>query len=241
MGGLISVAVIDDQPIFRAGISSVISNDNSCQLVAQGGNYDDVVSIVNSHRPDVVLLDFHVPGGGIKALKEVRQIIPTTKTVMFSTEQCEAELLQSLDAGAHGYLLKGVQGDHLIQVVKTVHQGSLYTDPSFAAELLARKYKKRIETESIFASLTMRERDILCLVTEGFTNKEIARSFEIAEKTVKHYMTTVLQKLQVRNRVEAALIARKVMETELSEHRSSRTSCENETLISQPISAGASM
>lgn len=214
----ISVAVIDEQPLFREGVCSVLASWKHCERVARGCNYDEALNITKSFKPNVMLLDFHLPGGGLNALKAISETGSITKTIMLTATQREDDLSASFRAGARGYTAKDVAAEQLVSIVKTVHDGGLYTEPTFASELLAQRYVEKHKETDVFRSLTKRERDILSLVSEGMTNKEIAARFKISEKTVKHYMTSLMQKLQVRNRVEAALIARKTMKNELTQH-----------------------
>ncbi|MGI9385175.1 MAG: LuxR C-terminal-related transcriptional regulator [Methyloligellaceae bacterium] len=205
----IRVAVVDYQPIFRQGVCHVIASSRRCMLVAQGADHEDAVRIAQTVMPQVLLLDVNLPGGGIDALRVISRVATSIKTIMLSAAECEDELSASFNAGARGYVTKnGVGPKQLIEIVHSVHEGGVYTEPSVAAALLVRRYEKKKNGHDLTESLSQRERDILDLVAEGMTNKEIALHHKIAEKTVKHYMTSILHKLQARNRVEAALMAR---------------------------------
>ncbi len=213
----INIAVVDDQPLFREGVCNALTSTNQCHLVGEGADFDDAVDIARTLKPDVMLLDVHLPGGGIAALKMISKAVARTRTIMLTAQQSEADLSASFRAGARGYIVKGVRAEQLAEIVNTVHGGGMYTEPQFASALLARRYEKLHGDKDVLSTLTCRERDILTLVSKGLTNKEIAGSFKLAEKTVKHYMTNILQKLQARNRVEAALIARKLMVDEIGQ------------------------
>ena len=205
----IRVGVVDDQPLFRQGVCHAIASSRRCLLVAHGANHADALRIAQSVTPQVLLLDVNLPGGGIDALRAISDLAASIKTIMLTGSASEDELSASFDAGARGYVTKNVVSPkELIDIVHSVHEGGMYTEPSVAAALLLRRFDKKKNSQDLTESLSKRERDILDLVAEGMTNKEVALHYEIAEKTVKHYMTSILDKLQVRNRVEAALVAR---------------------------------
>ena len=166
MPNRIRVAVIDDHPLFREGISSIISKSDRHLLVATGGDTTDAVRIAKEHMPDVILVDISMPGNGLSAVKEISTLCPAVKIMMLTSSEREDDVSNAL---------------------------ALSDASSSANDINA---------------LTHREEEILQLVAQGQTNKEIARELDISEKTVKHYMTNIMQKLQVRNRVEAALIGR---------------------------------
>lgn len=210
----VRVAVVDCQPLFLTGICHVIDSSQDCELVAQGDSHANALRIAEIARPQILLLDTDLPGGGIATLESVSKLDADIKTIMLSSVQCEVELSASFSAGARGYVKKnGVQAQQLLDIVRNVHRGEMYTEPSFASAVLARRFeKKNIET-NILDTLSRRESDILDLVAVGLTNKEIALRFELSEKTIKHYMTSILQKLQARNRVEAALMLNNLKET----------------------------
>lgn len=152
-----------------------------------------------------------MPGGGLEAARAVAQACPVTKIVMLTFSEEEDDVLRALKAGARGYILKGVSGRELKGIVRAVYGGEVYITPTLAVAVLhdmAAGPVKRGEP-NLLDELTPREGQILERVTAGRSNKQIAAELELTEKTVKHYMTNILQKLQVRNRVEAALLAQK--------------------------------
>ncbi|NJM34155.1 MAG: response regulator transcription factor [Rhodomicrobium sp.] len=206
----IRVAVVDDHPLFRDGVTQTFSECEEIELVASGGTCDDAVQIVKQVRPDVLLLDIQLPGGGIEAAKCISGMSCETKVVMLTASENEADVSAALEAGAAAYVLKGVSGRDLIHTVRAVLKGDTYVTPSLAARMLKNLHAKPspMKPEKSAFVLTPREEDILDCVSVGQTNKEIAIQLNISEKTVKHYMTTIMHKLQVRNRVEAALKAR---------------------------------
>jgi len=153
----------------------------------------------------VALLDITMPGkGGIAAAAEIAIACPVTKIIMLTVSENEDDLLAAFKAGARGYLLKGVSARELANVTRSVASGEVYVSPSLAAGMLVELTRRPPDP---LDELSQREREILQLVAEGLTNREIGERLHLAEKTVKHYMTNVLGKLHVRSRVEAALLA----------------------------------
>lgn len=210
MNTVIRIAVVDDHPLFREGVSSIFSRSERHSVVALGGDADAAVRIAKECIPDVMLVDISMPGGGLEAVRQISEICPAVKVVMLTSSEREEDVSMGLSLGARGYILKGVGARELIDTVDKIYDGGSYVSPALAAQLLI-KMKQRKEpgpTPHDITSLTVREEQILRHVTDGLTNKEIARALDISEKTVKHYMTNIMQKLQVRNRVEAALVGR---------------------------------
>jgi two-component system nitrate/nitrite response regulator NarL len=205
----IRVVIVDDHPMFREGVARTLNSDSNIKVVAEGVNSDDAIRLAQKHTPDIILLDISMPGGGIEAANVIATTCPQVKIAMLTVSEREDDVMKSLHAGAHGYILKGVGGQELIEIVSSVHSGDSYVSPRLAARMLSDLKKKPPEeagSKDLFAELTGREEQILESVSRGLSNKEIGVELNITEKTVKHYMTNVLQKLRVRNRVEAALM-----------------------------------
>ena len=208
----IRVVVIDDHPMFRDGVVRTLSSDTNIEVVAEGENSHDAIHLAQTLMPDIILLDISMPGGGIEAASVIIKTCPIVKIVMLTVSEREDDVMKSLNAGACGYILKGVGGAELIEIIGGVYHGNSYVSPGLAARMLSELKNKPLDdaaTQDIFSELTAREEQILKSISGGFSNKEIGRELKITEKTVKHYVTNVLQKLQVRNRVEAALLAQK--------------------------------
>jgi DNA-binding NarL/FixJ family response regulator len=177
-------------------------------VVGQAENADDAVRTVREELPDLALLDVTMPGGGIEAARKIAAACPATRIVMLTVSEDEDDLLAAMKAGASGYVLKGVSARELANVVRSVSAGEVYVAPSLAFGLLREMSKPR--TSDPLAELSSRERQVLELVASGLSNQEIGLKLGLAEKTIKHYMTNILTKLQVRSRVEAALLAARV-------------------------------
>lgn len=208
----IRVVIVDDHPLLREGVAHTLNSDPHIDVVAEGANAEDAIRLASDMLPDVMLLDISMPGGGVTAAKAISASCPVVTIAMLTVSEHDDDVLGSLQNGARGYILKGIGGPELIQIVKDLHDGNPYVSPGLFARLLSEvKNGSRAKSASVdrLSALTAREEQILELVSQGLSNKEIGNELGIAEKTVKHYVTNVLQKLQVRNRVEAALVAQK--------------------------------
>ncbi|MBY6004916.1 response regulator transcription factor [Salipiger bermudensis] len=205
----IRIVVADDHPIFREGLARSLSDSKAVAVVGQAADAPGAIELVLRTKPDVVLLDISMPGGGLTALREIASQMPETVVAMLTVSEEDTDIVEALKAGAKGYILKGIGARELLDVVTDLAAGRSYLSPSLAMKVLeAMRAPAEVPKESPLDTLTPREEDILRLVSEGLSNKEVARRLDLQEKTVKHYMTSILQKLHARNRVEAALIAR---------------------------------
>jgi len=205
----ITVVIADDHPLYREGVSRTLSDFAGCEIAAECGDADEALRAVCEHMPDIVLLDVSMPGGGIQVASRIAAACPAVRILMLTVSEDERDVMDALAAGACGYVLKGIGGDELAEIIKSVHEGAVYVSPGLAAQMLVDlKDKRDLKPADLFADLTAREEQILKRVAQGLSNKEIALALTLSEKTVKHYMTNVLRKLQVRNRVEAAIKAR---------------------------------
>ena len=205
------VIVIDDHPLFLEGVIQTLEAEADISVVGKGNNATDALSLAMDNLPDVILLDVSMPGGGISAAKSIALACPVVRIGMLTVSESDDDVIQSLQAGAHGYILKGIGGGALVDVVRALHAGDLYVSPNLAAQLLTDS-KKTVqsnlrENNNTSDELTPREEQILEGIAQGLSNREIGDKLNIAEKTVKNYVTNVLQKLHVRNRVEAAMLA----------------------------------
>ncbi|NOU05814.1 MAG: response regulator transcription factor [Hyphomicrobiaceae bacterium] len=209
MQNLIRVAVVDDHPMMREGIAQTFRREADIEVVGQGGSADDAVRLAEDLLPDVMLVDINMPGGGLEALKRIAVTCPAVAVLVISVRDDQQTVSAALKIGARGYVLKGVAGDELVRIVRAVTRGEAYVTPTLAARLLAEAGGGSANDADKLTGLTVREEQILALVAQGKSNKQIAGDLDLSEKTVKHYMTNLMQKLQVRNRVEAALMARR--------------------------------
>ena len=204
----IRTVLADDHPIFRDGLIRTLEEDGRFQVLGAVGSADEAVALVAREAPELVLLDISMPGGGIAAAARIAAAAPATRIAMLTVSENVQDVLGALKAGAIGYVLKGVSAAELVAILAGVAAGAAHVSPSLAVRILHEIDRPgRGERRGIDA-LTRREEDILRRVARGMSNREVAAALAIQEKTVKHYMTAILEKLQARNRVEAALIAR---------------------------------
>jgi len=206
----IRIVIADDHPLFRGGVALTLDEEPDMQVVGQGGDADEAVALVERHMPDLVCLDISMPGGGIAAAQRISAQFPAVRIVMLTVSEADEDVLCALKVGARGYVLKGVGATELVSVLRGVARGASYVSPALAARVLSTMQAplRGGVADDPLADLTHREEQILRLVATGLSNKEIGRELDLQEKTIKHYMTNILQKLQVRNRVEAAVLAR---------------------------------
>lgn len=216
-GFSVRLAVIDDHPLMRDGISLTLSREADFDVVATGASADDAVAIAKAHKPHIMILDVNMPGGGLTAARQIAIAEPETRLLFLTVSERQEDVTAALEAGVRGYILKGISGPDLIKTIRSVVGGETYITPDFAARLLAlptQKQKAAAHPAVSRPDLSAREEQILEGVAQGLTNKEIARKLSLSEKTIKHYMSGVLQKLSARNRVEAIVASRRLRETE---------------------------
>jgi DNA-binding NarL/FixJ family response regulator len=210
MTDALQIAIIDDHPLFREGVAHTLGSQPGIEIVGEGESAADAIRIAGERLPDVMLLDVSMPGGGLNAVRQIARDYPVIKLVMLTVSEEEEDVTAALRAGARAYVLKGVAARELVRILRAVASGEVYVTPSLAATVLLELTggSSRRQQANPLDELTERERQIIELVAGGDSNKEIAAQLHLSEETVKHHMTNILQKLQVRNRVEAALLAR---------------------------------
>lgn len=202
----IRILVADDHPLFREGVVHSLASEPDLAIVGQATTGEEALRLARDLLPDVVLLDIAMPGwGGLTTAEKITTACPATRIVMLTVFEDEDKLLAAFKAGARGYVLKGVSARELANVVRSAASGDVYVSPSLAAGILVALTRGRAADP--LEELTEKELEILKLVGEGLTNREIGQRVHLAEKTIKHYISNILQKLQVRSRVEAALLA----------------------------------
>lgn len=209
MGG-IKIAIVDDHPLFRAGVARSLAEVGGFEVVAEGSTHGDAVQLVDQHHPDILLLDVSIPGGG--GLDAVRAILDkhhNQKIVMLTVSESAGDVTRALRSGARGYVLKGVEAETLGKILFEVAAGDAYVSPALSARLLSgQETVAPVAMGSATADLDERQRRILQRVSLGWSNKEIALEFGLQEKTIKHQLTRIFSILDVSNRTEAAMIFR---------------------------------
>jgi len=214
MSDKIHVVIADDHTLFREGLAGIVAGTDDFEVVGQAGTMEDAVQLARDILPDIILLDIDMPGGGLEAARIVAEECPVTRIVVLTSSEEDDHLIGALKIGARAYILKGVAARELIRILRAVQAGESYVPPILAASLLLEMREAQSQQKQVASpldELTPREREILESLAAGLSNKEIGEKLFLSEKTVKHYMTNILQKLQVRNRVEAALLAQKEM------------------------------
>lgn len=208
MSDPIDVLVVDDHPLFRQGVVHALARDAGFRVVGEAASGEQALEMARALLPHVVLLDISMPGwGGITTAQKLSAACPATSLVMLTAAEDKDKLLAALKAGARAYVLKGVAVSELTAVLRGVVAGDAYVSPSIASEMLIAL--TRSPAPDPLQELTERERTILGLIAQALTNREIGSRINLSEKTVKHYVTNILQKLQVRGRVEAALLVQR--------------------------------
>ncbi|WP_240917534.1 response regulator transcription factor [Phycicoccus sp. HDW14] len=209
--GVIRVVIADDHALYRQGMAVVVELDGAAKVVGQASNGAEAVEVCARLRPDVVLMDVRMPVvGGIEAAGLLHAADPGARILMLTMSDDESDLFQAIKAGASGYLLKDLPGEEVADAIRRVHDGQAIIPPGMAATLLqefsrlSQDVAPGAPTES---HLTDREVEVLRLVARGMVNREIAESLGIAENTVKNHVRSILEKLHLHSRVEAAVYA----------------------------------
>ena len=194
MIGAIRIAIVDDHPLFREGVTRSLSEIGGFEIVGEGATAQDAERIASTVQPDLLLLDISLPGGGLAAVATILADHPAQKIVMLTVSEANADVTKALNAGVQGYILKGVGSRALADILRNVAAGESYLTPTLSARLLSdlQSPQSANGVADRLRQLTERQTEILRLVAEGLSNKEVALRLELQEKTVKHHMTGVL-------------------------------------------------
>jgi two-component system response regulator DevR len=215
-GRQLSLLVVDDHEVVRQGLVSLIGRRPNFQVVAEAGTVAEAIEAARRFHPDLVIMDVRLPdGSGIEACRQIREELPEARVVMLTSFPDEDAVLSAIVAGASGYLLKQIRGRDLISALEAVARGESLLDPAVTGRVLERV--RRIATgdqPDELAELTSQERKILLLVAEGKTNKEIAGEVFLSDKTVKNYVSSILAKLNLERRAQAAAYMAKLNSTQ---------------------------
>jgi two-component system, NarL family, response regulator DevR len=203
--------VVDDHEVVRRGLVALLDRRGGFEVVAQAGTVADSIALAARHEPDLVIMDVRLPDGtGIEACREIRAARPQTRVVMLTSYPDEEAVLSAIIAGASGYLLKQIRGRDLVSALEAVGRGESLLDPAVTEKVLERVRRMASGSASDeLAELTSQERKILLLVAEGKTNKEIAADVFLSDKTVKNYVSSILSKLNLQRRTQAAAFVAK--------------------------------
>jgi len=205
----IRVALVDDHALVRLGLKTLINDQADMEVVGEAGTAAEALQMIQQVQPQVVLMDIRLPGqGGLEATRQITEHSPNVKVVMLTSFADEELVMSAIRAGAVGYLLKEVGNEEVLRGIRAAAQGESVMDPATTTRLFARvRASDRRADQDAFRDLTDREMAILYEVQEGKTNMEIAESLHISEKTARNYVSTLLEKLQLTNRIELATYA----------------------------------
>ena len=200
------VMLVDDHEVVRGGVKALLQANDDIVVTAEAGTVREAIDEADRTRPDVVVMDVRLAdGSGIEATREIRARHPKTAVVMLTSFADDEALFASIMAGAAGYVLKQVKGNELVRAIRTVGAGESLLDPAVTSAVLDRLRKgKHLMQDERLARLSPQEERILTLVADGLTNREIGEELHLAEKTVKNYLSSILSKLEVARRAEAA-------------------------------------
>jgi len=203
---VLRVVLVDDHEVVRQGLRALLQAQEDLLVVAEAESARQAVAAVDRHRPDVVVMDVRLAdGSGIEATREIRARQPATRVLMLTSFDDHEALFSSIMAGASGYVLKQVKGNELVSAVRSVGQGKDLVDPALTGALLERVRAAGAPTrDERMMRLSLQEERILALIAEGRTNREIGAELHLAEKTVRNYVSSILRKLEVVRRAEAA-------------------------------------
>lgn len=216
---VITIALIDDHKLFREGVKRILSFEPSFDVVAEADDGSEAKDIVKEYQPDIVLMDINMPEmNGIEATKELLQNNPDLKIIILSIHEDESYVSHALQTGAQGYLLKEMDTESLMEAIKVVYDGGSYLHPKVTHNLV-QEYRKLVKTNETNTNmneiefrkplhlLTKRECQVLQLLSEGQSNRKIAETLVISEKTVKNHVSNILQKMNVNDRTQAVVTA----------------------------------
>jgi DNA-binding NarL/FixJ family response regulator len=203
------ILLVDDHEVVRLGLRSLLEQHPNFEIVAEAATAREAVEKTRTHKPDVIVMDIRLKGGsGIEACQEITAQFPSAKVIMLTSYAEDEMLFSAIRAGAAGYVLKQIGGDDLVRAIEAVGRGEALLDPAVTQRVFQEVRKAAREAEaSAFADLTQQEMHVLQLVSEGRTNRQIAEMLYLGEGTVRNYVSSILSKLNVRNRAEAAAYA----------------------------------
>jgi NarL family two-component system response regulator LiaR len=206
----ISVLIVDDHGIVREGLRTYLELMDDIEVIGEAENGVEAVAQVRQHRPDVVLMDLVMPEmDGIEATRQVIAVSPTSKVLVLSSFTDDERVFPAIKAGAAGYLLKDVSPPDLAHAIQAVHQGKTQLHPDIARKLMDQVVSAELEPADAASELTARELEVLRLVAQGMSNREIAQALTIRDKTVKTHVSNILSKLHLADRTQAAIYALK--------------------------------
>lgn len=207
---MIRLLLVDDQDLIRRGMTALLKSDEALQVVGEAANGQDAIALIATLTPDVVLMDVRMPVmDGVAATKEICQQFPKTKVLVLTTFDDQEYVAQALQSGASGYLLKDTPFEELVQAIRFVQKGYTHIGPGLSPKAMMAPLPVTPVTSSApgLTELTPREQEILQLIAQGASNREIAQALHLSEKTVRNHVTNILSRLGLRDRTQAAIVA----------------------------------
>jgi DNA-binding NarL/FixJ family response regulator len=203
------ILLVDDHEVVRLGLKALLERQSYFEVIGEAATARDAIELVDNLNPDVIVMDIRLPGGsGIEACQEITTRHPEAKVIMLTSYAEDEMLFSAIRAGAAGYVLKQIGGEDLVRAIQAVGRGEALLDPAVTQRIFQEVRKAAREEEaSAFSALTQQEKHVLLLVSEGKTNREIAKALFLGEGTVRNYVSSILSKLGVSNRAEAAAYA----------------------------------
>ena len=206
----IKIMIVDDHALMREGLTKILEMEDNLEVVIRAANGNEAIDYIEKNSVDIVLLDINMPNmNGIETLKKMKQMQPEIKIIMLTVYDTREYLIETLNLGANGYMLKDAETDSLIKAIETVYNGGSYIHPNLAGELFKEINRQRVSRniKSGVDALTRREYEVLLLIAEGMSNKDISEHLIISEKTVKNQVSSILRKLELQDRTQAAIFA----------------------------------
>ena len=195
----IRILIVDDHPIMRVGVAALISSSREMECVGQAGSGEEAIELHKRLQPDITLMDLRLPGiSGVETIRRIRAAAPKARFIVLTTYDGDEDIHQAMEAGASGYLVKGLPQEMLVNAVRRVHSGTRYLPPPMSQALASRTPD---------SNLSARERQVLQLIADGRSNKEIASELGITEATVKCHVSVILARLNASDRTQAVVIA----------------------------------
>lgn len=206
---MIRVLIVEDQTLMRQGLRTILELEDGFEVVGEAADGQEAVEQAQALRPDIVLMDVQMPRmNGVEATRQITALVPHTRVIMLTTFDYDEYVFDGIKAGARGYLLKDVPATELLATARRVHAGESIIQPSLATRMIAEFSRRQTPVTPTTEPLSEREHDVLRLLAEGLSNKDIATRLVLAEGTVKNHVSTILDKLQAANRTQAARVAR---------------------------------
>ena len=210
MNNKIKLMIVDDHALIREGLTKILEMEENFQIVFKASDGNEAIEYIKDNNLDNVLLDINMPNmNGIETLKKIKQINPSLKIIMLTVYDAREYLIETLNLGANGYMLKDAEADSLVKAIEAVYNGGSYIHPNLAGELFKEINRQRVNksSKSGVEALTKREYEVLLLIAEGMSNKDISEHLVISEKTVKNHVSSILRKLDLQDRTQAAIFA----------------------------------